>query len=117
MCVSFTRGIGTKLRRTYRCYDGGSGSIFRKEIEDEDLLCGLLRLAQRVAIEGADHKLANPVLYVRFGSRTEKEFLDRDAEHEFVPVPKRSVSRIRSRAWMQRGSRLRALLESTFALG
>ncbi|WP_027528697.1 FtsK/SpoIIIE domain-containing protein [Bradyrhizobium sp. Ec3.3] len=48
--------------------------IFRKEIEDEDLLSGLLRLAERVAIEGADHELADPVLHVRLTHGEKKSF-------------------------------------------
>jgi S-DNA-T family DNA segregation ATPase FtsK/SpoIIIE len=48
--------------------------IFRKEIEDEDLLSGLLRLAQRVALEGADHKIADPVLHVRLANGERKSF-------------------------------------------
>jgi DNA segregation ATPase FtsK/SpoIIIE, S-DNA-T family len=48
--------------------------IFRKEIEDEDLLAGLLRLAERVAIEGADHALDDPVLHIRLAHSEKKSF-------------------------------------------
>lgn len=48
--------------------------IFRKEVEDEDLLSGLLRLAERVAIEGADHAMEDPVLHVKLAHGEKKSF-------------------------------------------
>jgi S-DNA-T family DNA segregation ATPase FtsK/SpoIIIE len=48
--------------------------IFRKEIEDEDLLGGLLRLAERVAIEGADDDLRDPVLHVKLTNSEKRSF-------------------------------------------